>query len=469
MSALSVILLSSCALKVPPVPEAPVSARPWLDQVDWDTAGREAAEVLSAYIQVDTTNPPGNETLGAEYLGALLEKEGIPYEIVEPVPGRGSLIARLDSASDQEAPLCLMSHIDVVTADAENWLTDPLSGEIRDGYIWGRGALDMKGMGVVELLSMVWLKRLDVTLRRDVILLAVADEEIDNAGALHVVKMWNELGCSHLINEGGIGLEDMLFEGQTVFPISVGEKGALWIKMIARGEPGHGSTPQPDEAPGKLIAAARALEARKIDVHIHDSLYELLAAVGEDKGGAAGFVMQRPGLVKRLVKPTLMSNPLTRAGIIDTVHLTGLSGYNEPNVVPSEVFALLDCRTLPDTRPEDHLAYIQEIVGPDIELEVISSMQGNTSPWQGDPVYEAIARQVRGHGFVPGPVVSVGFTDSIYMRPLGVRAYGFMPWVMTAEDMEGFHGNNERISIVNMRRGLEMMLGTVLEVSAQQP
>ena len=164
-----------------------------------------------------------------------------------------------------------------------------------------------------------------------------------------------------------------------------------------------------------------------------------------------------------------MANPLTRAGVIDTVHLTGLSGYNEPNVVPSEVFALLDCRTLPLTDPSDHLAFIQEIVGPDIELEVLSSMQGNVSPWQGDPLYEAIARQVRKQGHVPGPVISVGFTDSIHMRPLGVQAYGFMPFELTAEDMEGFHGNNERVSIVNLRRGLEMLMGAILEVSAADP
>lgn len=468
MTALSVLLLSSCALKVAPTPDPPVSAQPWIDQIDWDTAGREAAELLSAYIQVDTTNPTGHETRGAEFLGAFFEAEGIPYEIVGPDPERGNLIARLDSTVDAAPPLCLLSHIDVVTADAQNWTVPPLSGEIRDGYVWGRGALDMKGMGVVEAMTMAWLKRLEVPLQRDVILLAVADEEVRNTGAMYLAEeMWDQIGCSHVINEGGIGLVDMLFEDQTVFPISVGEKGILWVKMIARGAPGHGSTPQPGEAPARLVEAIRALEKRKIDVTIHDSFYELFANIGEDKGGLTGAVLKRPALVRTLVRPTLMDNPLTRAAIIDTAHLTGFSGYNEPNVVPSEVFALLDCRTLPDIRPSEHLAFLQEVVGPDIELQVIDSRQGNVSPWEDDPVYDAIARQVQAQGHVPGPVISVGFTDSIYLRPLGVKAYGFMPFEMTAEDMEGFHGDDERISIVNLRRGTEMMLGAVLEVSAR--
>jgi carboxypeptidase PM20D1 len=314
---------------------------------------------------------------------------------------------------------------------------------------------------------MAWIKRMNIPLQRDIVLLAVADEEVHNTGAIFLAEeRWADIGCSHLINEGGIGLIDMLFEGQTVYPISVGEKGHLWLKMIARGEPGHGSTPRPGEAPRVLVEAINKLEDRKIDIQIHDSLMELLSSVGDDKGGLNGFIMKRPWLVKRLVKPKLMKSPLTRAGIIDTVHLTGLHGYNSPNVVPSEVFALLDCRTLPDTDPRDHLAYIKEIVGDGLELEIISSTQGNLSSWQGDPLYEAIARQVTRQGHVPGPVISVGFTDSIYMRPLGVQAFGFMPFELTGEDMVTFHGNDERISIVNLRRGLEMMMGAVLEVSA---
>ncbi|MEL6345736.1 MAG: M20/M25/M40 family metallo-hydrolase [Myxococcota bacterium] len=470
MSALSLLMLASCALKIAPIPPAPIDAQPLIAPINWDDAGREVADVLSAYIQTPTVNPPGNELAGAEYLGSVLEAEGIPYEIVESAPGRGNLIARLDSDVDEVRPLCLMSHIDVVTYDVDSWTRPPLSGDIQDGYVWGRGALDMKSLGAIEMMTMVWLKRLNIPLKRDIILLAVADEEVDNSGAKYIAdNKWGEIGCSQMINEGGIGLEDLLFDGQTVFPISVGEKGSLWARMVATGEPGHGSTPRPDsEAPAHLMAALERLNGRKIEVKVHDAFYELLSLAGQDKGGATGFILQRPFLVNTVVRPTLLKNPLTRAGMIDTVHLTGLgtTGENEPNVVASEVYAILDCRTMPDTTPAAHLAYIKTIAGPGVDFEVISSRQGNYSAWQGDPLYEAIARQVEARGAVPGPVISVGFTDSILFRPLGVTAYGFMPFIVTQKDMEGFHGDDERISIDNLRRGLQMMVNVVLEVSA---
>lgn len=324
----------------------------------------------------------------------------------------------------------------------------------------------MKGMGVLELMSLIWLHRLDVPLRRDVVLLAVSDEELSGSGAQHIVaEKWDEIGCSHLINEGGLGLSDMLFEGQTVFPISVGEKGALWLKMRAYGPPGHGSTPRPGEATEALLAAIEALSSREIDAEIHEALYELLANVGADQGGLSGFVMQRPLLVRAVVRPTLMDNPLTRAAMINTVHLTGFGGANAPNVVPSEVFALLDCRLQPGVSPAEMLAYVQGLVGPGIALEVLSAMEGNVSSWD-DPLYEALSRQVAAEGFVAGPVISVGFTDSIYFRPEGVQAYGFVPFVLSGDDLGTFHGNNERVSVENMRRGLRMLLGAVIEVSA---
>ena len=464
---LAALLPLGCALKVAPPPAAPTSAQAVTSRINWDQAGREAAEILSGYIRVPTTHPPGNETAGAQVLGALLEAEGIPYEILESAPGRGNLVARLDSPTDSAGPLCLLSHIDVVTAEPEKWSTDPLSGELRDGMVWGRGALDMKGMGVIELLTLVWLKRLEVPLRRDVVLIAVADEESGNEGAQFLVREhWDKLGCTHLINEGGIGLKDMLFDGQTVYPISVGEKGSLWLKMCARGEPGHGSTPVPNEAPAQLMDALNALEARTVKVTFDDSLYELFSAIGDDRGGLSGFILRRPFLVRTLLRPRLMKNPLTRAGLTNTVHLTGFSGIKEPNVVPAEVYAQLDCRTLPGTTPEAHLAYIQEIVGPDIGLEVISSMGGNVSTWTGDPLYEALVRQVEAAGHVAGPVISVGFTDSIYFRPRGVQAYGFVPFELTEAEMTTFHGNDERLSVDNLRRGLQMLLSAVLEVSA---
>ena len=212
-----------------------------LAAVDWSAAGKEAVSWLSAYLQVDTTNPPGNETRGAEFLKAILDKEGIASEIIEFAPGRGSLVAHLPGAGP-EKPLCLMSHIDVVTAEVARWTPGrgPLSGVIADGFVWGRGALDMKGQGILELAAMVQLKRQKIALKREIVLLAVADEEVDNSGTRFLIeKHWDRIGCSHLLNEGGIGIRDVVYPGQTVFGVSVAEKGLLWLKMTARGKAGH--------------------------------------------------------------------------------------------------------------------------------------------------------------------------------------------------------------------------------------
>ena len=463
------LLLIGCRLKVALPPAAPIDSSAITARIDWEEAGEEAAVLLSEYIQVDTVNPPGNELAGAMFFSEWLQAEGIPYTIDEFAPGRANLVARL-SGQGGDAPLCLISHIDVVTSEAEKWDADrqPLSGARVDGYVWGRGALDMKGMGAIELLTLIWLKRLEVPLQRDVILLAVADEEVDGLGIQRAVETWDEIGCSHVINEGGMGLIDMLFEGQTVYPISVAEKGAIWLKMIARGEPGHGSTPRANTAPRQLIAAANALATRPIDYQITDDLMEFLVSMGKDQGGLSGFVMQRPPLVNRLVKPKLVDNPLTRAVMINTVNLTGFSsGEHKPNVVPSEVYALLDCRILPGVSPDEAIAEIQALVGPDIELQVINARAGNLSPWADDPLYQAMVRQVHAEGRVAGPVTSPGFTDSIYLRPLGVKAYGFVPFELTGEEMTGFHGNRERVSEENLERGLRILLSVVVEFAGK--
>ena len=465
------LLLTACALKPPVLPPPPVDASPYAGKVDWDAAGGEAAAILSGYIQVDTVNPPGNETRGAEFLGSLLEAEGIPFEIHESAPGRGNLVARLEG-SGKDKPLCLLSHIDVVTYEEDKWPEGmhPLSGHIDDdGWIWGRGALDMKNMGVMELMTLLLLKRLDVPLRRDVILIAVADEEIGGTGMQYLVDTyWPFLDCGHLVNEGGLGLQDMLVPGQAVYPISVGEKGNVWIRMWAYGPSGHGSTPRPGEAPELLMEAVDKLRERDITPEIGPELQQLLASIGASTGGATGFVLKRPVLTSLLVKPKLMDNPLTRAAMLNTVHVTGFGGAKEPNVVASEVYALLDCRIQPGVDPDDFIAWIQEIVGDDIRLEILASRAGNSSPYD-DPLYHALARHaVAGEpSNVAGPVISVGFTDSVYVRPMGTRAYGFVPILVDGDEMGGFHGAGERISTKQLQEGTRKLFSAVVEVSAE--
>ncbi|MDP6933321.1 MAG: M20/M25/M40 family metallo-hydrolase [Myxococcota bacterium] len=437
---------------------------------DWDVVAAETAQLLSAYLQVDTTNPPGGETAGARFLADFLEAEGIATELVEPTPGRASLVARIPGRGD-EPPLCLLSHTDVVTAEPDRWQHPPLSGHVDDqGRIWGRGALDMKGMGAVEAMVMALVQRREVTLRRDLVLLAVADEEVSNTGIMDVLDIWDTIGCSQVVNEGSMGLVGAFFEGEQVVPISVGEKGFLWMRMVAEGAPGHGSTPRPDEAPERLLRAAAALEHRKVRPHWDPVLLELLAAVGQTHGGLAGFVLQRPWLTRVLLRRKLMSDPLTRAVLTDTVHLTGMAGAREPNVVPSEVHALLDSRLLPGTDPDAIQQLLVELVDdPQVRFERIQAVPSAVSPRE-DPLYEALARHAAREWpeAAVGPALSPGFTDSIYLRQVGVRAYGLVPFMLDAQALGSMHGDDEWVSIDNLESGVRVLFGAVLDVAADR-
>lgn len=442
-----------------------------LAAVDWKAAGEEAVGWLSAYLKIDTTNPPGNETRGAEFLKDLLAKEGIDSEILEFAPGRGSLVARL-AGSGAEKPLCLMSHIDVVTAEIARWTPGrgPLSGAIAEGYVWGRGALDMKGQGILELAALAQLKRQKVPLKRDVVLLAVADEEVDNLGTrLLIDKHWARIGCSHLLNEGGIGIRDVVYPGQTVFGVSVAEKGLLWVKMTAHGKAGHGSTQLPGRAPDRLLRALDQLRAREMVAEVHPSLYESLAAAGRQGGGATGYVLQRPWLVDKLAVGKLMAEPGSRAMLANTCSITGFSGMEQPNVVPSEVSAQLDCRLLPGHKPLALLKELQTLVGDDqVTWEVLHQAEATESPTD-DPLFLALARHIligRSDAVV-GPLLSVGFTDSMYARLVGVRAYGFMPVAVTRQVAETMHGADERMPIAEFQRGIKVLYGALLDVAAE--
>lgn len=471
LCALALSLLAGCtATPVPEVP-APRSASRFYDAVDWGKAGDEAVSVLQGYLRTDTTNPPGNESRGAAYLGGILAKEGIPFEVLEYAEGRGNLVATLKADRPEEPPLCLLSHIDVVTAEEKTWTPGrgPLSGAIDGGYLYGRGALDMKGLGALELMTMVWLKRLAVPLRRDVVLLAVAAEESDSAGIeLLVDEHWGKLRCAHVVNEGGLGIQDLLAKGQTVYTISVAEKGALWLKMTAHGDAGHGSTPVPGRAPERLVHAIEKIYARDPDPVVHPSLYDLAARIGDDTGGLAGFVLRRPWFVRRFVLPRLLESPPARATLFDTCNVTGFEGKKEPNVIPTEVSAILDCRVLPGTRPIDLYVELRKTVAdPKITFEMLYRSEAAESPWD-DAFFSALARHAvdgRPH-VVAGPALSPGYTDSLYLRRKGARAYGFTPFEVPQEEMNGFHGKNERVSLANVHRGLRTLFRAVVDVAA---
>jgi acetylornithine deacetylase/succinyl-diaminopimelate desuccinylase-like protein len=489
-------LVCGCAT-VRPLTDSPANAKRLADSVDWKQTGDEATTLLTEYIRVDTTNPPGNEDRGAHFLEAFLAKEGIPSTLYEFAPGRSSLVARLGPTGPaKDKPLCLLSHLDVVTAEAAQWSqgTAPLSGVIgpdiiRDvdegrtfaglvdfnmGHgqvIWGRGALDMKGMGAIETMTLVLLKRLNVPLAREVILIAAGDEEVNSLGMKDLVEHhWKELDCGVMVNEGGVGLKDLFSKGQTVFPITVAEKGALWLELVADGEAGHGSTPLATRAPSRLAHALEVLATRQPTPVISDALYELLRRVGEASGGVQGFVLQHPALVDGFAMKKLIALPPVRAAITNTCQVTGFDGKGSaPNVIPSRVSAIVDCRVLPGTTPEQLLKELRFLLsGVDhVKLEVLHQSTATSSTWD-DPFFDALERQLRRGrpDIVVGPALSPGFTDSNLARPMGVKAYGLVPFEIDGELLGTMHGKNERLPVAQLKHGLEVLFRAVLDVSA---
>jgi acetylornithine deacetylase/succinyl-diaminopimelate desuccinylase-like protein len=253
----------------------------------------------------------------------------------------------------------------------------------------------------------------------------------------------------------------------------VGEKGVLWLRITAEGEAGHGSTPTDNRAPTRLVAALARLATRQAKPRIQPAMYELLRRVGEKNGGASGFVMQHPALVDTFAMKKLMAKPQTRAGVTDTCQFTGFEGKGSaPNVIPSQTSAIMDCRVLPGTTPQALQAELEGMVKdlPGIKFEVVQAFDAGVSEMD-DPFFDALARHaVEGRDdAVAGPTISPGYTDSSLARLKGARAYGFVPFDVTPEELATFHGRDERVSVKNVHRGLEVLYRAVLDVAAIAP
>ena len=420
--------------------------------IDWDAATDEAVSLLREYLRIDTSNPPGNETRAVEFLSRVLEAEGISCEAAEAVPGRGNLFARIGPAT---GGVCLLNHTDVVPTERQFWDRDPFSGDLVDGMIWGRGALDMKGMGILELVVFLLLKRQNVTLRESVSFLAVADEEAGSfAGASWVAENrpgW--MDTSLVINEGAYGL--VFPSGTQVFQVSPTEKVPFWVKLTVRGRPGHGSVPHGDNCAEHLIQALNRITQWQRELRVVPVMRQHLAAMGRANLMRAGDDESAKRLAER--------NPALRARLSNTVTVTTISTGIKVNVIPAEATATLDCRLLPDVDSESFLAELRRVMDDDrVEVEVLNRFVGAESPMDSrfvDAVSDVISELAEG-AFI-APEMTSGFTDSRIYRLQGIPAYGFVPCLVPPEELSGVHGHNERISVENIRLGLQMLYEVV--------
>ncbi len=455
-----------------------------MSEINWAQAGEEVLRHLAGLIQLDTTNPPGNETLAAEYLAGLLRAEGIQPVVLEYAPGRGNVVARL-KGDGSAAPLLLYGHTDVVPAEPEFWSHPPFSGEVADGYLWGRGALDMKGMVAMCLSVMLLLKRSGAPLKRDVIFAATADEEVSGDGirflaAQHPDLIRAEFGLSEM---GGYNVD---VGGRRAYPVQVAEKGAVWVKVRMQGKPGHASIPHAENAVLYLAAALDRLGRRGLPYHLTAPAAAFIDGIAAVRRGVAGWVLRglkNPALAPRLLA-RLPDRPMARlfyALLHNTATPTGLNAGKKTNVIPSVAEAVIDCRTLPGFSTDAALAELETALGeggaragsanggPRFEFEVLQDSPALQTDHK-TPLFEIIRTTMLRHdpqGAVV-PMMLTGATDAKHTAPLGIHTYGFSPIQFPAgmSFMELIHGHDERVPVEGLAWGLRVLYDVVAGFAA---
>jgi acetylornithine deacetylase/succinyl-diaminopimelate desuccinylase-like protein len=437
--------------------------------IDWDAVGNEAVDLLRRYLSIDTTNPPGNEIAGARFLAEVLARDGVASETVESAPGRANLVARLPGDGSLGG-IVLHHHIDVVYADRRYWTVDPFGGALEGGYLYGRGSLDMKSTGILQLAAMLAIKRARIPLKRDLILLATADEEAGSAfGARFVAEQrrgWLA-GAEYALSELA-GIEHAAGYRVPFGIIIISEKTGLPLKLTARSEPGHGSQPWPDTAPHRLVRALGRLLAAERPLRVLPEIQEYFRQLARvlPPAEAAGYDDLDASLREPGFRARFLANRQHAALVRTTFAVNMLKGSEKINVIPPEAVADIDCRMLAGDDPAEIVAWVRGVIA-DERIEVTTVREPkvpNLSPPDTE-MYKALADTLRGRmpGTVVAPAILTGFTDNWFFRGLGLEGYGWSPFVLDEGEYRRIHGNDERISVDNVRAGAraytEMLLG----------
>ena len=437
--------------------------------MDWDQLLKEAIRHLQGYIRINTVNPPGNEIEGARFFKKIFDAESIPCQIFEPSPGRGNLLAAL-KGNGKKRPMLLLSHIDVVPVEKERWTVDPFAGIIQDGYLYGRGAIDDKSMGIMEMMALLILKREKIPLKRDVFFSATADEETGGRWGVQwaVENVSPLMESEYALNEGGYVILNETGAPDR-YEISSGQKVVFQLQLKARGTSGHGSMPHPDNPNVKLIHALEAVTKWETPYNILPMVkeYFLRLAPKQPPNERKFFEDIEKGLSDPSFSARLTSNPIYNAMVRDTISLTILRGGSKANVIPSESNATLDCRLIPGSSKKNFLKEIKRRLGEGIEVK--GSMEGNpVSPSSFDTdLFQAIQKFAREND-PDCPVVPLllpGATDSRFLRERGMTTYDFCPFRMPEKEIFRVHGNDERIAVENLRFGMKMLVEVIKEVA----
>jgi len=436
--------------------------------MNWQSIVHETTTLLQDLVRFDTTNPPGNETPCIEHIATILKRDGIDSIVLESAPGRGNLVARL-KGDGSLPPLLLMGHVDVVPAEADKWEHPPFSGDWIDGIVWGRGATDMKQMVAMELMVFLLLKRENARLKRDVIFMANADEEVGGRmGAGWVVDNHPDLiRAEYALNEGGptsIVVEDKVF-----FVCSTAEKGSARFTLRGRGQPGHASQPHQHNAILPLSKALTRLVETPLPLRVTKSARAQIEAM-------ARFVNdgQRENLLGLLNESTYdksftalpLPEPQKRrlnAAMRNTATPTMLKAGSKINVIPAEAECQVDCRILPGTTRESLEPELRAVIGNEVEIEfgpIYPALESDPN----SPLFETIRGVIEAHepGSTLVPGLITGGTDAKSVTTLGTKVLGFVPMRYEGPSMTGLaHAHNERVSVANLDFGVRVLWDVV--------
>ena len=456
--------------------------------MDWNTEGDTCIELLRDLIRVPSVNRgtrdegDGNERLAAERVADHLRAAGLEPKLFEKQKGRTNVVARV-KGTGAKPPLLLNAHLDVVEADAKSWKHDPFGGEIHDGYVWGRGAIDMKHMAAMSACVMSLLAaqvKEGKKLERDVIFAAVADEEAGcELGSLFLCDEHpDEVRAEYMLGE--IGAFSLHLFGRTFYPIQVAEKGVCWVRATYEGTPGHGSMPDPDSAIVRLSKAITRLGKGRLPMHPNEVVTAFLHGLAKELPSPQRHVLKRltTPQVASLILDHLVRDPGQRrsfgAMLSNTASPTVLRAGSMVNVIPGRASVELDGRTLPGQSDSAFLDELREALGGDPHLEVLRSLPP-VEATSATPLFDVLASTVRRHDPTghPLPYLIPGFTDAKAYARLGTTCYGFAPVKFDpthgVDFAKMYHGHDERVPVDGLKWGLRVLFEAVSGFCAVRP
>jgi acetylornithine deacetylase/succinyl-diaminopimelate desuccinylase-like protein len=434
-----------------------------------EQASAETGSFLKDLVRFDTTDPPGNESKVAAYIGAIFQREGIPYELLEPVPGRASIVARLKGTGAQR-PVLLLAHEDVVPVDRSHWTVDPFAADVKDGVLYGRGASDDKGPLAAHMETMLQLHRAGRPLARDVIFLAEASEETDSDAGMHTIveKYWDKIACEFAINEGGAAEVD---GGKIAyFGVATGEKLPRGVRLVAKGQSGHASVPVLNNPITHLAQAVARVGTWETPTRLNETtraFFATLATLAPPDQAALFRTMEDPATQRTLHEKMPQFYSMVHTTVVPTV----LKGGFKSNVIPPDAEADIDIRALPDEDLTAFYAQMAKVIDdPSVTIippDLTNSMPSAPSSSLHTAMFAAFeaAQKKLIPGAVTTPVMTTGATDSAFLRAKGVNAYGIRIPRTFAEN-QGVHGNDERIELKYLALYQQFVQEAVEQVSS---